>query len=122
MPQPRIQVRSAEVRTEADFLNFTSDKVAADANIELVLTQPVYDFPLQADDGQLMPHLTLRGRSVTIKAKDAKHKPTIRFTYDENKLAEFATGMVRGWLGLFIDSDEVMIEGIRFVIDGHDNR
>jgi hypothetical protein len=102
-----------EVATERELLAVTREQHPDDPELELVLTGPVYNFPLEID-GESVPLPPLSGRKVTIRVKDPSKKPTIRFTYDLKKVP----GADFGWMGLFIDSNDVTIDNVRFVLDG----
>src|SRR5262249_34059026 len=58
--------------------------------------------------------LVVKARHVTIKAKDPRHPPTLRFSYD--------AGAARGpRVALTPRAGESLVEGVRFVIDVHES-
>jgi serine/threonine protein kinase len=110
-----------EVASAKELVDTARATRSPDADLEIVLTAPSYDFPLVID-GEIVPLQPLVGRKVTVKAKDPEKKPTIRFTYDVDKLRQLGPGTSVGWLGLSIDSNDVTIENVRFVLDGRLNQ
>ncbi|HMF14861.1 MAG TPA: hypothetical protein VKE94_21245, partial [Gemmataceae bacterium] len=116
-PEAPAKAEKVEVATAREFLDFAHAQRPVDTEIELTLTGTIYDFPLAAD-GEVLPLPALVGRKVTIRGKDSARKPTIRFTYDVGKLGQLGPGTSPGWLCLFVDSNDVTVQNVRFVIDG----
>jgi serine/threonine protein kinase len=111
-PGPMERV-SKDVATERELYDLAREHRADDPEIEIILTSPTYNYPLEIE-GAIVSLPPFTGRKVTIRAKDPAKKPTVRFTYNP----EDGPGANVGWMGLFIDSNDVTIENVRFVLDG----
>jgi serine/threonine protein kinase len=105
-----------EIASANEYVEYARAKRSPDSDVEIVLTAQSYEFPLTVD-GEIVPIPSLVGRRVTIKG-NPQNKPTIRFTYDVDKLRQLGPGTSAGWLGLSIESNDVTIENVRFVLDG----
>jgi serine/threonine protein kinase len=110
---PMQRVLKREVATEREFLAVAREQHSDDPELDLVLTSPTYSFPLELD-GESVALPPLSGRKITIRAKDPSKRPTIRFTSSvkNGPAADFV------WMGLFIDSNDVTVDNVRFVLDG----
>jgi serine/threonine protein kinase len=110
-----------EVATTQELSALAQEARAEDAELDIILTGPLYEFPI-ADAKEGGSGLAINSRTVRIRAKDPQKKPILRFTYPMQQAGLLGSGMNLGWLGLFIDSDDVSIENVRFVLDGRGNR
>jgi serine/threonine protein kinase len=113
-PEPkRITVASAkEWLAELDKLGDSSG-----CEVEWIITNNI-DLPFAAD-GRPIVNLHLRAKKLVLRgAENAKDKPTIRFTYDVGIANEL---LAQARLGephaLILESDDVTVKGLRFVID-----
>jgi serine/threonine protein kinase len=113
-PEPkRIAVASAkEWLAELEKLGDSSAR-----EVEWIITNNI-DLPFTAD-GRPIVNLRLRGKKLVLRgSENAKEKPTIRFTYDvgiaNELLAQTRLGEPHA---LIVESDEVTVKGLRFVID-----
>jgi serine/threonine protein kinase len=105
---------------ERDLIELAREKRGDDAELNVVLTGNHYEFPATGDEGVLLPP-TLTARKVVLRAKDPSKKPVVRFVYDVQQQGQLGAAMNRV-LALFIDADEVLIENVRFILDGRGNR
>jgi serine/threonine protein kinase len=106
--------------TARELLDLAQEKRGEDAALNIVLTGGSYEFPLARDDGiPLTPILTCR--KVVLRGKDLAKKPSIRFAGDAQQPGQIGASINR-LLGLAIDADEIVIENVRFVMDGRGSR
>ncbi len=82
--------------------------VPADAPKKILLS---HDLDLSMRDGQAIG-LTLSGPRVSIQAKSPGDRPTIRFANDARPQGAEA------WAAVTIDSPNVVVRGVRFLVDG----
>jgi serine/threonine protein kinase len=116
------RVITEQVATVAEWLDVARKHQSDDAELEIVLTGPLYELPLGLNDTSVATSITLSGRKVTVRGKDPKQKPIVRFTYDVQKLGQLPPGMRSDWLALFLESDDATIQDVRFELDGRGNR
>jgi hypothetical protein len=113
----RYEPKSAE-----DLVAFLRKADNKDRQLEIVLSRDI-ELPVvlrTSEDQEIVPYLAIRGKKVTIRAKMGTH-PTIRVSYDPDRLGPMMPGMdAPRWQGLSIESDDVTVQGIDFVVDGKD--
>jgi serine/threonine protein kinase len=109
----RYEARSAE-----DLREFLRKTNTNGREVELVISKDI-ELPIMLGTGdeRVVPNLVVRGKKVSIRAKE-KTRPTIRFTYDAEKLAPLQGMDAAWWQGLIVESDDVTVKGLDFVVDG----
>jgi hypothetical protein len=109
-----------EPKSSEDLLAFLrKNNNTKDREVELVLSKDI-ELPVvvgTVEEREVVPNLVIRGKKVTIRAKKDT-KPVVRSVYNSELLAPLQGMDAAWWQGLIVESDDVTVQGIDFVVDG----